>query len=162
MMEALLSLAVFVLLNFLTALSGAVFKPGVWYERLDKPPWNPPNWLFPPAWTLLFCTIAVSGWLVYRTVGLEGAGATALLVYVIHLGFNAGWSAVFFGLRKIGWGMVEVLGLWASIVATMAVFYPINPVASYLLVPYLCWVTFAAALNFAIWRRNRTGIPARA
>lgn len=162
MVEALLSLAVFFLLNFATALSGAVFKPGVWYQRLDKPPWNPPNWLFPPAWTLLFCTIAVSGWLVYRTAGLEGAGATALTVYVIHLGFNAGWSAVFFGLRKIGWGLVEVLGLWASIVATMVVFYPINPIATYLLIPYLCWVSFASALNFAIWRRNRTDLPAQA
>ena len=162
MVNAILSLIIFVVLNFIAAISGAYFKPGDWYERLDKPVWRPPNWLFPPAWTLLYMTIAVAGWLVYRTAGLEGAGLTALIVYVVHLGFNAAWSAVFFGLKRLGWAFVEVLGLWLSIVATIGVFYPINAVAAYLLIPYLGWVSFAAVLNFSIWRRNRSGAPAGA
>jgi tryptophan-rich sensory protein len=160
MVNAILSLIVFVVLNFCAAVSGAYFKPGDWYERLNKPAWRPPNWLFPPAWTLLYIMIAVSGWLVYRTAGLEGAGVTALIVYVVHLGFNAGWSAVFFGLKRPGWAFLEVVGLWLSIAATMVVFHPINPVAAYLLIPYLGWVSFAAVLNFSIWRRNPTGVPA--
>lgn len=162
MIEAILTFLVFVAINFLAALSGSYFKPGEWYDRLDKPAWRPPNWLFPPAWTVLYTMIAVSGWLVYRTAGLDGAGLTALTVYLIHLGFNAGWSAVFFGLRRPGWGFAEVLALWASIVATIAVFYPINAVAAYLLIPYLGWVSFAAVLNFSIWRRNPAGVPAGA
>jgi len=162
MTNAILSLIAFIALNFVAAISGAYFKPGTWYDRLDKPSWRPPNWLFPPAWSLLYAMIAISGWLVYRTAGLEGAGLTALLVYLVHLGFNAGWSAVFFGLKRPGWGFIEVVGLWLSILATIVVFHPVNAVAAYLLVPYLGWVGFAAVLNFSIWRRNPAGVPAGA
>ena len=162
MVNALISLMGFVLLNFLAALSGSYFKPTEWYDRLDKPVWRPPKWLFPPAWTLLYAMIAVSGWLVYRTAGLEGAGLTALSVYLLPLALNAAWSAVFFGLRRLGWAFFEVIGLWLSIVTTIYLFYPINASAAYLLIPYLGWVTFAAVLNFSVWRRNPAGVPAGA
>lgn len=155
---SILVLAGFFAACFAAALSGAYFRPGEWYERLDKPAWRPPNWLFPPAWTLLYIMIAVSGWLVWLTAGFAGA-AVPLAVYGVQLVFNAGWSAVFFGARRPGWAMLEVVGLWTSIAATIAAFYPISTTAAWLLVPYLGWVSFAAVLNFAIWRRNPGGVP---
>jgi tryptophan-rich sensory protein len=143
----------FVGVCFTAALSGALFRPGEWYEHLAKPSWRPPNWLFAPAWTLLYLTIAVAGWLVWRKSGFAGA-AMPLGVYLVSLLFNAAWSGLFFGLRRPDLAFLDVALLWLSIAATIAVFAPIAPAASWLLVPYLGWVTFAAALNLAVWRMN--------
>jgi benzodiazapine receptor len=139
---------------FLAATTGAVFRPGDWYERLAKPSWRPPNWLFPPAWAVLYLTIAVSGWLVWRTSGFAGA-ALPLAIYFVQLVLNAAWSPIFFGLRRPDLGFFEIVMLWLSIVATIAAFHPVNSAAAWLLLPYLAWVTFAAALNFTVWRLNR-------
>lgn len=137
----------------LAATSGAVFRPGAWYKALRKPPWNPPDWLFPIAWTVLYAMIAVSGWLVWRTAGFAGA-ALPLAVYGLQLVLNAGWSALFFGLRRPDWALYEVILLWASILGCVVLFAPINADAAWLMVPYLLWVSFAAVLNLAIVRRN--------
>jgi tryptophan-rich sensory protein len=137
----------------LAASSGAIFQPGGWYRNLNKPSWNPPDWLFPIAWTLLYAMIAVAGWLVWRTAGFGGAGA-ALAVYFLQLVLNAGWSALFFGLRRPDWAFYEVIALWASILGCVVLFWPIHAGAAWLMVPYLLWVTFAAVLNAEIWRRN--------
>jgi len=139
---------------FLAASVGAAFRPGDWYERLVKPSWRPPNRLFPPVWTVLYLTVAVSGWLVWETAGFAGALAP-LAIYLVQLILNAAWSPIFFGLRRPDLAFIEIILLWSSIVATIAVFHPINALASWLLLPYLVWVTFAAALNFTIWRLNR-------
>jgi benzodiazapine receptor len=149
----IIALVCFFLACFAAASSGAIFKPGAWYEGLRKPSWTPPNWLFAPAWLVFYCLIAVSGWLVWRKAGFEGAGL-ALTIYGIHLVINAGWSAVFFGLRRIKAAFAEVMLLWLSIAVTIAVFAPIDSTAALLLVPYLVWVTFASSLNFAILRLN--------
>ena len=98
-MTSLLGLMAFIGLCFLTALSGAFFMPGEWYRGLAKPSWNPPDWAFAPAWTVLYIMIAVSGWMVWREAGIAGA-ALPLAVYVVQLLFNAGWSAVFFGMQR--------------------------------------------------------------
>jgi tryptophan-rich sensory protein len=153
-LDSFLALAAFFGLCFVTASSGAIFKPGQWYEDLAKPWWRPPNWLFPPAWTVLFATIAVSGWLVWRKAGLAGA-AIPLAVYVVQLGFNFAWSGLFFGMRRPDLAFIEVMFLWGSILATIVNFDTVDPFAAWLLVPYLLWVTFAAGLNCAIWRMNR-------
>lgn len=134
--------------------TGAVFRPGDWYERLAKPPWRPPNWVFPPAWAVLYLCIAVAGWLVWREAGFAGA-AVPLGIYAVQLALNAAWSAIFFGLRRPDLAFAEVVALWLSIAATIVAFHPVHAGAAWLLVPYLCWVTFAAALNLAIWRLNR-------
>jgi len=140
--------------SFAASSGGLVFRPGEWYERLEKPSWRPPNWLFAPVWTLLYATIAVSGWLVWREVGLDG-GALPLTVYVIQLLLNAAWSPIFFGLHRIGWALMEMTLMWLSIAATIILFYPISTGAAALLLPYLCWVSFALVLNFSILQRNR-------
>ena len=150
----LLTLAGFLGACFAAATTGAVFKPGDWYRALSKPRWTPPDWLFPVAWTLLYLTIAVSGWLVLRTAGLPAA-LPALAVYGGQLVLNAAWSPLFFGLKRPDLGLVGVVFLWLSIVATITVFYPLHTGAALLLVPYALWASFAGALNFEIWRRNR-------
>ena len=143
----------FIAACILAATTGALFRPGEWYEHLAKPSWRPPNWLFPPAWAVLYLTIAVSGWLVWRVGGLSGA-VLPLVIYFLQLGLNAAWSPIFFGMQRPGLAFGEIILLWVAIVATIATFYHIDEVAAWLLLPYLAWVTFAAALNFSIWRLN--------
>jgi tryptophan-rich sensory protein len=152
--SSIFALLGFVGLCFLPALSGAIFRAGEWYEHLAKPWWRPPRWLFAPAWGLLYLTIAVSGWLLWRRAGLV---TLPFAVYGVSLMFNAAWSACFFGLRRMDIAFFGILLLWLSIAATIWVFYPREPAAAYLLLPYLGWVTFAGLLNFTIWRMNRAG-----
>ncbi len=148
-------LAGFVGVCFLAAMSGAVFRPDAWHARLAKPWWAPPRWLFAPAWSVLYLTIAIAGWLVWRHAGFVAA-AVPLSVYGISLLFNAAWSGLFFGLHRPDLAFLDILLLWLSIAATISVFAPLDAGSAWLLVPYLCWVTFAGALNYAIWRMNRT------
>ena len=159
--SSILGLLGFVGACFAVSTSGAVFRPGEWYERLAKPWWRPPNWLFPPAWGVLYLCIAVSGWLVWREAGFAGA-AVPLTIYGVQLALNAAWSAIFFGLRRIDWAFAEIVALWLSIAATMAAFHPIHAGAAWLLAPYLAWVSFAGALNLAVWRLNRGALAAGA
>ena len=151
--HGILTLLPFIAICFCVSLSGAFFRPGEWYERLAKPSWNPPNWLFPPAWSVLYVCIAVAGWLVWRT-GNPGS-ELALGVYGVQLLFNAAWSAVFFGMRRLDWAFGELVMLWLSIAATITAFAPVSEAAAWLLAPYLAWVTFAGALNLSVWRLNR-------
>jgi benzodiazapine receptor len=157
--SSILGLGAFLAMNVAAASSGAIFGPGDWYESLARPWWRPPNWLFAPAWTLLYVMNAVAGWLVWDKVGVAGA-ALPLAVYVMSLLLNAGWSAVFFGMRRPDLAFAELTLLWLSVLAVILLFRPLHEGAAWLLVPYLCWVTFAGALNFAIWRMNR-GVVAR-
>lgn len=152
-MTDLVALLGFALACLATATTAAVFRPGRWYEALAKPAWRPPNWLFGPAWLVLYAMIAVSGWLVWMAAGFEGA-TTALTIYALQLVLNAAWSPIFFGLRRPGLALLEMACLWVAILATIAAFHPISAIAAYLLIPYACWVAFAMALNFSIWRRN--------
>jgi|SRR5215207_3771044 len=150
---SLLALLAFVAACFLVAIPGAVFRPGAWYERLVKPRWRPPNSLFAPVWTVLYLMIAVSGWLVWREAGFAGA-ALPLAVFALQLVLNAAWTPLFFGLHRPDLALFGIIVLWASILATIVLFYPIHSGAALLLIPYLAWVSFAAALNLAVWRLN--------
>lgn len=152
-LASIVALGVFLALNFAAAASGAVFRPGAWYEGLAKPAWTPPNRAFPVIWTALYLMNAVSGWLVWQAAGT--AAALALGVYGLSLVINASWSAVFFGLRRMGFGLAIVLLLWLSILAVAALFWPFNALAGALQLPYLLWVTLAAALNLTVLRMNR-------
>jgi tryptophan-rich sensory protein len=105
-------------------------------------------------WTFLYLTIAISGWLVWRKAGFAGA-AVPLAVYALQLALNAAWTPIFFGLHRTDLGLIDICFLWLSIIATIVLFFPIHPTAALLLIPYLAWVTFAAGLNFAVWRLNR-------
>ncbi|MBB3308535.1 tryptophan-rich sensory protein [Rhizobium sp. BK196] len=151
--HSLLVLAAFEAASFAAAATGVIFRPGDWYKQLDKPGWRPPDWLFAPVWTVLYASIGLSGWLVWREAGIA---ALPLGVYSAQLLLNAAWSPIFFGLHRPGLAVVEIMMLWAAILATIIVFHPMNGAAAMLLVPYLAWVSFAAVLNLSIWRRNRS------
>ncbi len=155
---SIIGLAGFIAACFLAALMGALFRPGEWYERLKQPSWQPPNRLFAPVWTVLYLMIAVAGWLIWRRAGFAGAGLP-LAVYALQLILNAAWSPLFFGLHRPDLGLVDIVLVWMSIIATIVLFYPIHVVAALLLVPYLAWVSFATALNFAVWRLNSVASP---
>ncbi len=144
------SLAAFAAANFVAAMSGALFRPGDWYEHLRKPAWRPPSWVFGPAWLCLYTMLAVSGWLAWRDSESWLAPAT----YAVSLAINAAWSPIFFGMRRMDLALLCIGLLWLSIAAMMFVFAPISTVAFWLLVPYLLWVTFAGALNWKILRLN--------
>lgn len=158
--SSLLMLIAFGAASFGAAATAAIFRPGDWYKRLDKPRWRPPDWLFAPVWTVLYVLIALSGWLVWREAGIAGA-ALPLGVYVLQLLLNAAWTPIFFGLQRPGLALMEIVMVWASIVATIVLFHPVSAAAAWLLVPYLAWVSFASSLNFSIWRRNRATTVAK-
>ena len=153
MLQGLTQFAVFAAICMAAALSGAVFPPGLWYERLRKPQWTPPNWLLPIAWSVLYIMIAGAGWLIWRAGGAQAG--TALTAWSIQLVLNAIWSGLFFGLRRPDLALVELVMLWAAIVATVIAFAAWSTAAAALMLPYLVWVSFAAVLNFAIWRMNQ-------
>lgn len=154
-MSDLPALAAFFALNFVAASSGAMFKPGPWYADLRKPSWTPPNWAFPVVWSALFVANAIAGWLVWKAAG--PAATPALILYGVSLGFNFAWSALFFGMRRMDWAMIEVVGLWLSIAAVLVAFIPLSPIAAALIAPYLAWVTIAAYLNLRMIQLNATG-----
>jgi translocator protein len=118
---SLLPLLGFIAACFVAALGGAVFRPAEWYEHLAKPSWRPPNRLFAPVWTVLYFTIAVSGWLVWRKMGFAGA-VLPLSVYAVQLVLNAAWSPIFFGLRRPDLGFLDIVLIWLSIVTTISAF----------------------------------------
>lgn len=150
-MDQLISFLPFLGICVIAASSGAIFAPDTWYRRLRKPSWTPKDWVFPLVWSILFLMIAVAGWQVY----LQGGAALALSLYGMQLVFNAAWSGLFFGMKRPDLALVDVALLWLSILATILVFWQILPLAGLLLVPYLLWVSVAAALNFRVWQLNR-------
>ena len=125
-----------------------------WYPRLRKPWFNPPRWVFAPAWFLLYVLMGVASWLVWRAGAADPAVELALTVYTVHLGLNGLWSVLFFGIRRPDWALAEVVFLWGSVVASAWLFGQVAPLAGMLMIPYVAWVTFAAVLNAAIVRLN--------
>ncbi|GAA1764374.1 TspO/MBR family protein [Luedemannella helvata] len=120
------------------------------YASLERPAWAPPSWLFGPVWTVLYATIAIAGWLVWRRVGWSWP----LVPYAVQLVLNAAWTPIFFGLGAYGLAAVDVVLLWAAIGATVASFWRVHRGAAVLLLPYWAWVSYATALTIAIWRLN--------
>ncbi len=126
-----------------------------WYVALRKPSWNPPNWVFGPVWTTLYTMMAVSAWLTWKRRA-ENPAAVRFAVgwFGGQLVLNSLWSWVFFAWRLPGWALLEILILWATIVATITAEWRVSRLAASLMVPYLAWVTFASTLNGTIWWLN--------
>jgi benzodiazapine receptor len=125
-----------------------------WYATLEKPAFNPPNYLFGPVWTALYILMAVAAWLVWRAEPADGRRRTALRLYAVQLALNLAWSVIFFGLRRPDLALVEVLVLFAAILGAARAFARVDRRAGWMLVPYAAWVAFATLLNFEIWRLN--------
>lgn len=139
------------------ALGGAITAPAVrtWYSTLNKPGWTPPDAVFAPVWTILYATMGVVAWLVWRQ-RTHAAGATQTLSLLgVQLVLNFLWSVIFFGLHAPGLALLEIGLLWVVILFAIVRCWSITPLGAALLAPYLGWVTFAGALNGAVWFLNR-------
>lgn len=137
---------------------GSIFTtPAIstWYAALIKPSFAPPNWVFFPVWTALFIMMGISLFIVWKKGFQDHQVKAALSVFSIQLILNILWSAAFFGLRSPLAGLIEIVILWAAILAMILRFMRISKAAGLLLIPYIMWVTFAAMINFSIWTLNR-------
>jgi translocator protein len=134
---------------------GYLTAPGDWYAQLAKPTFNPPAWVFGPAWTTLYILIAVAGWRVWRDrAWRRDGGGWAMTLWWVQLGLNFAWSPVFFTAHRIGLALVIVVLLFAVILAFMAAAWRRVPMATWLFAPYAAWVAFATVLNASIWSLN--------
>ena len=148
-----LGLTAFVVLCFgVSVLGGRATLPALaeWYPALRKPPWTPPGWVFGPVWTLLYPVVAVAGWMAWR----EGRARFGPLLFLLQLALNALWPWLFFAERRLDLALACIVALCLAILGTIVAFWRSSRGAAILLVPYLAWVGFAAALNHAIWRLN--------
>ncbi len=136
-------------------LSGIATVAGIpeWYDGLQKASFNPPNFLFGPVWTLLYILMGISLYLVWTTPESRDR-SVALAAFGLQLLLNFAWSFIFFYFHQAGWALVEIILLWITIVLMIQLFHRVKPAASWLQVPYLLWVSFAAVLNAAIWKLN--------
>jgi len=155
----LLSLAAYVAIPLIVGILGGIAtgsSTDKWYRTIRKPSWNPPDWLFGPVWTLLYLLMGVALWLVSSSGWSDPRVQIAVFLFGAQLLFNLLWSVIFFGLRRPGWALAEILVLWVLILFMVLQFYLLRPLAGLLLVPYQVWVTFAAGLNASIWSLNRS------
>ena len=125
-----------------------------WYATLQKPSFNPPNWIFGPVWTTLFLLMGVSLWLILKKDTNAPTRKTALIAFIIQLALNSIWSFLFFKLHSPLAGLIEITLLWVAIFFWIVKTYPISKTAAWMNFPYLAWVSFASVLNFWIWKLN--------
>lgn len=152
----MVKLIVSIVICQLAGIIGAVFTtPAIsgWYANLNKPSFNPPNWLFGPTWILLYLLMGISLYLIWN---LKPTTETkkAIVFFAIQLVLNSLWSIIFFGLRLPSVAFLEILLLLGFIILTIIKFFPLSKTSAYLLVPYLLWVSFASLLNFYIVKLN--------
>ncbi len=155
MSRQILALMGWIALTGVAAAIGAAASvdAGSFYAQLTRPAWAPPASVFGPVWTVLYLSIAVAAWLVWREAAAAGRAA-ALTLYVIQLVLNALWSVLFFGEHLGLLAFIDILALWVLIVATALAFWRVQRFAAALLLPYLAWVSFASVLNYSVWQLN--------
>lgn len=125
-----------------------------WFVLLNKPSFNPPSWVFGPVWTILYFMMGISAFLIFQKLNENSLAKISLIIFFVHLVFNMTWSLAFFGLQNPFLAFVNIIVLLIFIVVLIFLFYKIDKTASYLLIPYLLWTSFATILNFSIWRLN--------
>ena len=152
----ILSLAICIALPLIIgSISGLATSGNIttWYAALNKPVFNPPNWIFGPVWTGLYLLMGISLFLVWRSPSGD-ARNYAIAIFCIQIVLNFAWSFIFFQFRQTGWAFFEIILIWLSIIAMIVIFYRISKTAALIQVPYLLWVSFATILNGSIWRLN--------
>lgn len=128
---------------------------GSWYQNLQKPSWNPPNWLFGPVWTVLYIMMGIAFYLVWRSGAAVRTKQKAMGAWIVQLVLNFLWSFIFFNQHAIGSALIEIIILWLAILVTIFLFARCSKAAAWLLVPYISWVSFAAFLTYTIWILNK-------
>ena len=148
-----IAVAICLLIGFL---SGFATQSSVndWYAALNKPSFNPPNWIFGPVWTVLYIMMGIAAGIVWSKGFYHKWVKTALYHFGFQLLFNALWSVVFFGFQNPFWALLVILVLMMFILGTIRWFNVVSRLAAYLLIPYFLWVCFAALLNYRIWMLN--------
>lgn len=152
-----ISLVVFILLCLIVQIVGSFWTKetvSTWYPTLVKPSWTPPDWIFGPVWSALYLMIAIAGWLIYRAE-YSHKRTVALMLFGGQLALNFIWSFLFFSLRSPALGLIDIIFLWLFITLTIIKAWPVRRLASFLLIPYFVWVTYATSLNAGIWLLNR-------
>jgi tryptophan-rich sensory protein len=156
-MMKIIKLIVSVAVCELAGVVGALFTTSqipTWYAALNKPSFNPPNWLFGPVWTLLYLLMGVAAYTIWQQGFDHSSVKRALAVFLVQLVLNVLWSFVFFGLESVLGGLVVIILLWSAIFLTISLFLRQSRMAGWLLIPYIVWVTFATVLNAAIFALN--------
>lgn len=140
-----------------SGIGGAITATSVdtWYQALEKPPFNPPDWVFAPVWTALYILMGIAAWRVWRLRSFDVTGK-AFAVFAVQLGLNLAWSFLFFGLQRIDLALVEIVLLLCAIIANTIMFWRIDRLAGLLFVLYAAWVTYATVLNASLWLLNET------
>jgi tryptophan-rich sensory protein len=153
--KQILGLAGWLVVTFVAAAIGgaASVNAGSFYTQLVLPEWAPPSWVFGPVWTVLYVAMGVAAWLIWRADGFRAA-RRALTLFLAQLALNTLWSWLFFGWHRGALAFADILLLWVLIIATLIAFWRVRALAGWLLVPYLLWVSFASALNYAVWQLN--------
>ncbi len=136
--------------------TGMLFKPGAWYESLNKPDWRPKNWMFPVVWTTIY---VLSSLAAARVAGLPGS-AYAMAFWAMQIGFNTLWTPTFFGARRMGLALGVMAGLFVAVVGMLITFWRLDFWAGLMIMPYFGWLCLAGPLNFWVWRNNRDEVPA--
>jgi len=125
-----------------------------WYLYLNKPSFNPPNWIFGPLWTTLYTLMEISLYLIWSKGYKKKKIKSLVDLFLVHLVFNSLWSIIFFGLKRLDIAFIVIIVLWTMIACLINKFWKVSKIASYLLIPYLAWVSFASILNLSIWLLN--------
>jgi benzodiazapine receptor len=150
-------IALVVLCLTVSGVGGAITATSVdiWYQALEKPPFNPPDWVFAPVWTALYILMGVATWRVWRLRSFENT-RKALSIFAVQLGLNLAWSFLFFGLQRIDLALVEIFILLVAITVNTIIFWRVDRLAGLMFVPYVVWVTYATVLNASLWLLNET------
>lgn len=143
--------SIFLVACLSAGLTGGLFSPGPWYRALNKPAWTPPDWVFPVTWMVLYVCMAAAG----ARAGVAPENGVAMALWALQIALNAVWTPAFFGLRAIRLGMAIIGALWLSVLFAMIALFQVDTIAGLLFVPYLIWVSIAAALNASVWSLNR-------
>jgi tryptophan-rich sensory protein len=152
-----MKLIISILIPLLVGTTAGLFtSSGVngWYAVANKPWFNPPNWIFAPVWTTLYVLMGIALFLVWKSDADMGIKKTAISLFAVQLVLNFFWSFIFFKMQQPGWAFAEIILMWLMILMTILWFGKISSTAAWLLVPYICWVSFASVLNYSIWKLN--------
>lgn len=156
-MSNILKLIISIVICQLAGIIGAFFTTDsipTWYNSLNKPEFNPPNWLFGPVWTILYLLMGISLFIIWKEDLKNKNVKNAFAIFIVQLIINLLWSVVFFGMHSISGGLIVIIVLLVLIIITIVKFKKISFTASILLIPYLLWVCFATILNFYFYKLN--------
>jgi len=141
---------IFLAACFTAGSTGSFFPTGQWYRELEKPPWNPPDWVFPVTWSILYVLMSYSA----ARVALLPDNGIAMAFWALQISLNTLWTPVFFGLHRIRMGFFILTALWFAVAGTLIAFFVLDVISGLLFLPYLVWVSIAASLNLYVWKLN--------